>query len=64
MTICYLNRKPYRDRDGLLRERKQSQCCRNRDRGCTLTKQPEGVVISARHAKALSKVSGIAKRSE
>jgi hypothetical protein len=56
-----LNRKPYRDKQGNLRVRQQ--CCKNRDKGCTLTKQPEGAVISARRAKGLSKVSGTEKEA-
>lgn len=41
--ICWLNRKPYRDARGRLRER--NQCCGQREEGCTLTYQPEGVVV-------------------
>jgi hypothetical protein len=55
--VCMLNRKPYRDKDGLLRVRSQSMCCKNKSHGCTLTKQPDGNVIRHTPAKALPKVS-------
>ena len=55
MGICKLNRKPYRDRDGLLRVR--SDCCGRKETGCVLTKQPEGKVIRHTPAKRMSKVS-------
>lgn len=43
--ICLLNRKPYRDKDGNLRQR--YKCCGRKDdtKPCLLTKQPDGEVI-------------------
>lgn len=43
--ICLLNRKPYRDKNGVLRVR--TKCCGKKDSGCTLNKQPEGVVVNS-----------------
>lgn len=42
---CLLNRKPYRDKDG--KKRVRVKCCGRRDAkgGCTLTKQPDGVIV-------------------
>lgn len=57
MTRCMLNRKSYRDRDRLLRLRKQSMCGGRKEAGCSLTKQPDGSVIRHTPASALSKVS-------
>lgn len=54
-NICNLNRKPYRDKEGLLRVR--TDCCGRKANGCSLTKQPEGKVIRHRPAKNLSRVS-------
>lgn len=41
--ICYLNRKPYRDKFGNVRQR--YKCCGKRETRCTLMKQPDGVII-------------------
>lgn len=44
---CYLNRKPYRDRDGIVRQRGEELCCQRRD-NCLLEgvrNQPRGEVI-------------------
>ncbi len=40
--LCYLNRKPYRDRLGTVRVR--DKCCGKRT-ACTLATQPDGKVL-------------------
>lgn len=42
-NICMLNRKPYRDKHGLLRQR--IRCCGKKEEGCTLQVQPQGQII-------------------
>ena len=64
LNPCMLNRKPYRDKNGVMRCRSHNQCCRVTDKRphnqpCNLTKQPmgdpmrlNGQVIAGKKAKA------------
>lgn len=59
--VCMLNRKPYRDRNKKLRARTAEQCCGRKEKGgCTLSKQPEGQLISQR-PRSLPKESRMKK---
>ena len=54
---CNLNRKPYYDRNGLLRERVPSQCCGKRE--CLIDdgkKQPVGMLVTDHDGNAIYKM--------